>query len=131
MSSGRVVADTFRRLTEERAAGRTRDWTPAERGLWQIVSAACQKDMGGLGSVFTDCSSVDFDSLVISLRIIDEAELAEAWAHACASLESSGVLQNGKWSGEEPDARVLDELEGAIGDRMWGLDDKLAAWLSR
>jgi hypothetical protein len=125
-----IVPEVFRRLTEESVAG-TKDWTPAERGVWNIVSAACQKDMGGIETVFTDCSAVVGHELVTSLRFIEEEELADAWAKAYQTFERQGALARGEWTGREFDSTAMDELEAAVGDRMWDLDDKLAAWLRR
>lgn len=98
--------------------------------MWSIVSARCQKDIGGLETVFTDCS-IDHDSLVASLRSIDEGQLADAWARACEVFTRQGALSRGVWTGRALDPDTIEALEVAVGDRMWGLDDKLAAWLSR
>jgi hypothetical protein len=125
-SAASIIADAYNRLIDQPGGLAAVAWTVAEQAIWDVVTARCQKDMGGIETVFTDCG-LDVSSLVRSLELLDEPELAAAWASACAKLTERGYLVAGTWSGAEgqPHQDVFGILDDALGDRMWDLDEKL------
>lgn len=126
----RVVADAFRRLgTEQHASAAS--WTAGEIAVWAIVNVRCQIDMGGMSTVFTDCDVHPRD-FIQSLRLLGETGLASVWADACATLEREGFLAEGRWTGADASAHdhLFDSLSEVVADRLWDLDDRLAAALS-
>jgi len=125
-----AIATRYERLAKERRTQPASAWTVAERVIWNVVTARCQKDMGGIETVFTD-SALDTAELVGNLELLDEPELASAWATAIAVLTEQGYLVAGRWSGADgsPHEHVFRALDEAVGDRMWDLDGRLFALL--
>lgn len=121
-----VVADVYDRLCRDtKNAAR---WNDAERAVWAIVTARVQRDFGELESIITD-SRVTPGELASALELVGQRALARVWASAGARLERVGTLCRGRWAGVDlrRHRRLLATLEKKTGQRLWGLDARLAA----
>jgi hypothetical protein len=101
-----------------------------DRVIWYVVSARCEKDMEGFESIFVQfVSEPELEDLIASIKYIDEPEVASLFEAAHQALRTAGFHDKDKPSYYQlgPELkRKLGEIAGVLGDRLWGLDEKLA-----
>lgn len=103
----------------------------SERILYYVVITRCTKDIGGFATVYEqELTAAELVVLIQGLEDIDEHELAGEFRRGFELLEQSGFYEHMNWT-MVPDS-VATEIEAIgkrVGDRLWNLDEKLAALL--
>ena len=129
MDADLIIAEHYRSIIDSVNSGGVASLSENDRMIWYIVSARCEKDMEGFESIFVQfVSEPEVAYLVDSLGMIDEPELAMLFDRAYQTLQQAGFYDQGSSSyyqlGDSL-RRQLKGIEDLIGDRLWGLDDKL------
>ena len=129
MNADVIVADYYTRLVDRVNASGVGHLSENDRIIWYIVSARCEKDMEGFDSIFIQfASETELPILIEGLNRIDEHELAALFKRAFQALQKAGFYARGTPSYYQLQGELADEIEQLgelIGDRMWGLDEKL------
>jgi hypothetical protein len=103
----------------------------AERILFYVVVARCEKDMAGFSSIFLQALTAgQLAELVEGLRTLDEPRLASAFASGLEALTAHGFYVHQDWNRVSAGVKAQIEAIGdSIGDEFWDLDEKLVALL--
>lgn len=130
MNSTDRIVEEFNRLV---ALGRDRVATrpTADRVVYYVVAARCEIDIDGFASVYEqDLNPRELAILIDGLSQIGESDLAGEFLRGFELLKQDGFYEHMNWN------RLSDTTKGEIeaigervGDRLWALDDKLAALL--
>ncbi len=121
------VYDSFVKAGPDRLMNRSK----AEQLVWFVVLARCEKDMNGFSSVFEQALDENGMRVLTSgLHSIFEPELADAFSQAFQALRLDGFYEHLIWNRvSDASKRLIDEIEDRVGERLWDLDEKMAAML--
>jgi hypothetical protein len=99
----------------------------AERSVYYIVAARCEKDMEGFESIYSQAfSEAELVILIEGLRAVGEEKMASGFAQGLKLLRQDGFLGHGDWRKVSEDVRrKLQKIGEGIGDRLWDLDAKM------
>jgi hypothetical protein len=130
-----IIADFFQELVHRPPETRP-DWSHGDEVVWHVVSTRCEIDINGFEGVFEqllDAGGVDF--LIAALAELGESTLAGAFAAAHSLLLDAGFKAQATSASDLPEGvqRRLTEIGNSItdGNRLWEIDDKLAALIGR
>jgi hypothetical protein len=103
----------------------------AERILYYVVATRCEIDIDGYDSVFEqDLDAAEVAFLVDGLKRIGETELASEFQRGFESLDADGFYGHLNWNNVSDSVKAeIVAIGQRVGDRLWGLDEKLAALL--
>ncbi len=124
------VANEFERLValeRDRIAKR-----PArERFLYHVVAARCEMDINGFASLYEQLlNPAELATLVEGLNQIAESELAGEFRRGFELLDTDGFYAHRNWHKVSDSVKTeIDAIGERVGDRLWDLDEKLAAQL--
>ena len=130
MDASQRIIDEFDRLI---AIGRENVFVRpyAERVVYYVVVARCEKDMEGFSSIYEQALTADeMGVLVDGLRQLGEPRLASEFASGLDALSTDGFYAHMDWNrvSDSVQARI-DDIGKSIGDELWALDEKLVALL--
>lgn len=135
MEADLIIAEHYESIIDRVNANGVSSLSVSDRTIWYVVTARCEKDMEGFESIFVQCfGEHEVPLLITALRSIDEPELGDLFALAFDSLRLAGYYMPDTSSYYKLDAKlraILAEVESLIGDRLWGLDGKLARLVER
>jgi hypothetical protein len=128
-ATDRIVEEFNRQVALGRKAVASRP--AAERIVYYVVATRSEIDINGFSSVYEqDLDAAELMILVDGLRRIGEEELASEFRRGFELLQADGFYGHMNWN------KVSDTVETEIqaigkrvGDRLWALDEKLAALL--
>jgi hypothetical protein len=128
-ATDRIVVE-FNRLTTPGRSG-VAVQPRANQFVYYIVATRCEIDIDGFCSVFEqDLNPKELEVLIQGLNAIGEPELASEFMQGYELLNAEGFYGHTNWT--MVSSIVKDQI-AAIGDRvadrLWALDDKLAAIL--
>lgn len=102
----------------------------AERVVWFVVIARCEKDMNGFASVFEQAfEPSEMESLIDGLRGLDENNLAAEFARGHELLKRHGFYDHRDLKRVAGAEELIAQMDENIGDQLWDLDVKMAALL--
>jgi hypothetical protein len=130
MESAIRIAHEYDRLVAL-GSDRVAEWSIAERIVFYVVSTRCEIDINGFVSVYEQhLNSAELKELINGLQRIGEVELAANFRHGLKLLKADGFYEHMNWDNVLPAIRTeIDSIGERIGQRLWGLDAKLAALL--
>jgi hypothetical protein len=130
MNASDRIVEEFNRLV---AIGQDRipDQPHAERVVYFVVATRCEIDMEGFASVFEQAfKPSELRILVEGLHSLGEKYLADEFARGFELLRLEGFYDHMNWNRVSAGAKQqIAQIGERIGDRLWGLDEKLAALL--
>ena len=114
-------------------------WNDVDRTIYWIIATRCEMDMNGFDSVFNQLlSKTNLQLLIRSLADLDETKLSQCFQRAQQRLDSVGFFDDDQmmlWdlTDQLTEVEFLADIEDQIreNDRLWELDDKLAALISQ
>lgn len=103
----------------------------AERIVYYIVATRCEIDINGFDSVYEqDLNPAELEILVAGLNQIGETQLAVEFRHGYELLRADGFYSHRNWNKVSQSLKdEIDAIGERVGDRLWGLDEKLAVLL--
>jgi len=103
----------------------------AERIVYYVVATRCEIDIDGFSSVYgQDLNPAELAILVEGLGQVGEHELASEFRRGYNLLNADGFYGHMNWNKVSDSVRAeIDRIGERIGDRLWSLDEKLAALL--
>jgi len=132
MSPSELIGREFERLV---GLGREKIafCSGVEQTIYFVVLTRCEIDMAGFSSVYEQAlDAAELRILIAGLRAIGEGETAEEFSRGLALLEREGFYDGRNWTRlSAPTKAAIEELGQRIGARLWTLDEKLAALVTR
>jgi hypothetical protein len=103
----------------------------AERIVYYVVATRCEIDIDGFASVYQqDLNPAELAILVDGLNQVGEKELAREFGRGFDLLNADGFYGHMNWNRVSESVKAeIDAIGERIGDRLWGLDEKLATLL--
>jgi hypothetical protein len=103
----------------------------AERIIYYIVATRCEIDIDGFVSVYEqDLNPAELAILVDGLTQIGETELAGEFHRGFVLLKQHGFYEHMNWNKVSESVKAdIEAIGERVGDRLWALDQKLAALL--
>ncbi len=103
----------------------------ADRIVYFVVATRCEIDIDGFASVYEqDLNPSELAILVEGLNQIGERELAREFRRGFDLLDADGFYEHMNWNKVSDSVKAEIEAIGKrVGDRLWDLDEKLAALL--
>lgn len=136
MNADEVVARRFEELSARNVGKSVEQLSPEDAAVYLIVATRCEMDMEGFESVFEQLlTPVGLESLIASLELIEEANLAQAFREAARLLANGGFILgegNSLRSTSQAVTKGLSQVEERVRahDRLWDLDEKLATLIA-
>jgi hypothetical protein len=128
-ATGRIVEE-FNRLVALGRGGIAQR-PAAERIVYYVVATRCEIDIDGFASVYEqDLNAAELAILVDGLNQIGESELADEFDHGFGLLKQDGFYEHMNWNNVSESVKAdIEGIGQRVGDRLWALDEKLAAIL--
>lgn len=102
-----------------------------DRFIYYVVAARCSIDIGGFPSVYEQLlSAADLATIIDGLNQIAENDLASEFRRGFELLDTDGFYAHRNWQKVSDSVKTeINAIGERIGDRLWDLDEKLAALL--
>jgi hypothetical protein len=103
----------------------------AEQVVYYVVATRCEIDIDGFASVYEqNLNPAEISILVDGLNRMGESEIAAEFRRGFELLNRIGFFDHMNWNLVSDSIKAeIDAIGERIGDRLWGLDEKLAALL--
>jgi hypothetical protein len=124
------ICEVYDELVSSAASGQLSARTLAERIVWYVVLARCEKDINGFASVFEQgFNASEMDNLINGLRLLGDTTSANEFARGHDLLKVCGFYEHRDLRKISGAKELLGQIEENIGDRLWDLDVKMVALL--
>jgi hypothetical protein len=102
----------------------------AERVVYYVVIARCEKDMAAFESIFEQAlTATELSVLIKGLQKIGERGLAQEFARGLSLLQREGFYPRRDKVFSRKTTERLAAIGERVADRLWRLDEKLVALL--